>query len=169
MLQGSSASGKSNALKWKNRPWKESSGFANGMPVEDIAATRIQTAFRAYMVCRVINCTHWNSKYIGLRWVGYYGAILCMRFFVFFIYVFLFPSCGANLQALLVVDLHFSRGIDTWIFSHTCTLRYLYNILKKAYPSDYNFHLTSLIDKNGFWFSQWWITVGDPSKTKGII
>ncbi|XP_059439073.1 protein IQ-DOMAIN 9-like [Corylus avellana] len=47
-VKGSSASAKSNALKSKNRTWKESSGFANGMPVEDIAATRIQTAFRAY-------------------------------------------------------------------------------------------------------------------------
>lgn len=148
MLQGSSASAKSNALKWKNRTWKESSGFANGMPVEDIAATRIQTAFRAYKVCRVIDSTDWSPKYIGLRLVGYCGPTLCMCFF--FHLFFIFPSFGANLQALLLVDLHFSRGTDTWIFSHMCTLQYLYNILQGAYPSDYNIHLTSCIDKNGF-------------------
>ena len=57
LLQGSSVSAKStDPFKSKNHSW-----FANGansrnhgllgMPVEDIAATKIQTAFRAYMVC----------------------------------------------------------------------------------------------------------------------
>ena len=59
--QGSSTSAKSNGFKWKNKLQKESASFANGsnranprfpdMPVEDLAATRIQTAFRAYRVC----------------------------------------------------------------------------------------------------------------------
>ena len=62
LLQGSSVSAKStDPFKSKNHSW-----FANGassrnhrllgMPVEDIAATKIQTAFRAYMVCWVTNC-----------------------------------------------------------------------------------------------------------------
>ncbi|KAJ6728511.1 IQ-DOMAIN 5-RELATED [Salix koriyanagi] len=58
--KGSSTSAKSNGFKWKNKLRKESASFANGsnranprfldMPVEDLAATRIQTAFRAYRV-----------------------------------------------------------------------------------------------------------------------
>ncbi|KAG6638757.1 protein IQ-DOMAIN 9-like [Carya illinoinensis] len=57
--KGSSTSEKSNALKSNNHPRKQSSVFANGatirnhgslsMPVEDVAATRIQAAFRAHM------------------------------------------------------------------------------------------------------------------------
>jgi len=59
--QGCTTSAKSNGFKWKNKLRKESAIFANGssranprfidMPVEDVAATQIQTAFRAYMVC----------------------------------------------------------------------------------------------------------------------
>ncbi|CAK7350461.1 unnamed protein product [Dovyalis caffra] len=58
--KGSSTSAKSNGFRWKNKLRKGSASFANGsgganprflgMPVEDVAATRIQTAFRAYMV-----------------------------------------------------------------------------------------------------------------------
>ncbi|XP_059663895.1 protein IQ-DOMAIN 9 [Cornus florida] len=75
LLKGTSASAKSNGIKWKNLSEEESTNFANGastgnptvltnfandgasngnprvlsMPVEDVAATQIQTAFRAYM------------------------------------------------------------------------------------------------------------------------
>ncbi|KAL5772292.1 hypothetical protein ACOSQ2_012216 [Xanthoceras sorbifolium] len=58
-VKGSSASAKSNGFKWKKRSSKESNSLAKssisgnhgalGMPVEDVAAIRIQTAFRAYM------------------------------------------------------------------------------------------------------------------------
>lgn len=51
-VKGSSASAKSKGHKWKKHLGKESSIFAIGcslgMPVEEVAATRIQTAFRAY-------------------------------------------------------------------------------------------------------------------------
>ncbi|XP_022715789.1 protein IQ-DOMAIN 1-like isoform X3 [Durio zibethinus] len=55
-VKGSSASKKSNGLKWKKHQRKASiktsftSGNSNtlGMPIEDLAATQIQTAFRAY-------------------------------------------------------------------------------------------------------------------------
>ncbi|XP_017979423.1 PREDICTED: protein IQ-DOMAIN 14 isoform X2 [Theobroma cacao] len=55
-VKGSSASTKSNGFKWKKHQRKSStktsftSGNANtlGMPIEDLAAIRIQTAFRAY-------------------------------------------------------------------------------------------------------------------------
>ncbi|XVF25695.1 hypothetical protein REPUB_Repub13aG0235900 [Reevesia pubescens] len=55
-VKGSSASTKSNGFKWKKHKRKASnktsftSGNSNtlGMPIEDLAATRIQTAFRAY-------------------------------------------------------------------------------------------------------------------------
>ncbi|XP_022720415.1 protein IQ-DOMAIN 1-like [Durio zibethinus] len=55
-VKGSSASTKSNGFKWKKRQQKASSktsftsGNSNtlGMPIEDFAATRIQTAFRGY-------------------------------------------------------------------------------------------------------------------------
>ncbi|XVF87375.1 hypothetical protein PTKIN_Ptkin18bG0115200 [Pterospermum kingtungense] len=54
-VKGSSASKKSNGFKWKKRLRRASSRTsfirnANtlGMPIEDLAATRIQTAFRAY-------------------------------------------------------------------------------------------------------------------------
>ncbi|GKV36803.1 hypothetical protein SLEP1_g44895 [Rubroshorea leprosula] len=57
-VKGSSASAKSNGFKWKNRPQKLSTSSANGstggnsstlgVPIEDLAAIRIQTAFRAY-------------------------------------------------------------------------------------------------------------------------
>ncbi|XP_021295080.1 protein IQ-DOMAIN 1 isoform X2 [Herrania umbratica] len=55
-VKGSSASTKSNGFKWKKRQRKSStktsftSGNSNtlGMPIEDLAAIRIQTAFRAY-------------------------------------------------------------------------------------------------------------------------
>ncbi|GLT80053.1 hypothetical protein SLA2020_515160 [Shorea laevis] len=57
-VKGSSALAKSKGFKWKNRPQKSSTSFANsctggnpstlGMPIEDLAAIRIQTAFRAY-------------------------------------------------------------------------------------------------------------------------
>ncbi|XVE51433.1 hypothetical protein DITRI_Ditri02bG0039900 [Diplodiscus trichospermus] len=57
-VKGSSASRKSKGFKWKKRQIKASSNTrftsANsntlGMPVEDLAATLIQTAFRAYRV-----------------------------------------------------------------------------------------------------------------------
>ncbi|KAK2642193.1 hypothetical protein Ddye_023956 [Dipteronia dyeriana] len=58
-VKGSSASAKSNGFKWKKRSGKESNSLAksstsgnNGalaIPVEDVAAIRIQTAIRAYM------------------------------------------------------------------------------------------------------------------------
>ncbi|KAH1066127.1 hypothetical protein J1N35_031114 [Gossypium stocksii] len=55
-VKGSSASKKSSGFKWKKHQQKAStrpgliSGNSNtlGMPIEDLAATRIQTAFRAY-------------------------------------------------------------------------------------------------------------------------
>ncbi|KAK5831339.1 Protein IQ-DOMAIN 1 -like protein [Gossypium arboreum] len=55
-VKGSSASKKSSGFKWKKQQQKAStrpgliSGNSNtlGMPIEDLAATRIQTAFRAY-------------------------------------------------------------------------------------------------------------------------
>ncbi|XP_050225822.1 protein IQ-DOMAIN 9 [Mercurialis annua] len=50
--KGSSASAKSNGFKWKNRLRKESVSRDNqrdlDIPIEDLAATKIQTAFRAY-------------------------------------------------------------------------------------------------------------------------
>ncbi|KAF8409004.1 hypothetical protein HHK36_005075 [Tetracentron sinense] len=59
IFMGPSATEKSNGFKWRYRSRKESSSIYNGsssrnhrfigMPVEDIAATRIQTAFRAFM------------------------------------------------------------------------------------------------------------------------
>ncbi|KAJ6416681.1 hypothetical protein OIU84_002532 [Salix udensis] len=64
--KGSSTSAKSNGFKWKNKLRKESASFANGsnranprflgMPVEDLAATRIQTAFRAYRARKTLRC-----------------------------------------------------------------------------------------------------------------
>uniref|UniRef100_A0A2N9I5G8 DUF4005 domain-containing protein n=1 Tax=Fagus sylvatica TaxID=28930 RepID=A0A2N9I5G8_FAGSY len=52
-VKGSAVSAQPNALKWKN--WKESSSFANsGMPIEDFAATKIQTAFRAYIARKTL-------------------------------------------------------------------------------------------------------------------
>ncbi|XP_061983257.1 protein IQ-DOMAIN 9-like isoform X1 [Populus nigra] len=64
--KGSSTSAKSNGFKWKNKLQKESASFANGsnranprfpdMPVEDLAATRIQTAFRAYRARKTLRC-----------------------------------------------------------------------------------------------------------------
>ncbi|KAK9022852.1 hypothetical protein V6N11_003091 [Hibiscus sabdariffa] len=55
-VKGSSASTKSNGFKWKKHQRKASSrtrlisrnSNTLGMPIEDLAATRIQTAFRAY-------------------------------------------------------------------------------------------------------------------------
>lgn len=62
--KGSATSAKSNGFKWKNKLRKESAIFANGssranprfidMPVEDVAATQIQTAFRAYMARKTL-------------------------------------------------------------------------------------------------------------------
>lgn len=62
--KGSTTSAKSNGFKWKNKLRKESAIFANGssranprfidMPVEDVAATQIQTAFRAYMARKTL-------------------------------------------------------------------------------------------------------------------
>lgn len=52
--QESSALAKSNGVKVKNNTRKGSSSLLNGslnMPIEDVAAIRIQTAFRAYKVC----------------------------------------------------------------------------------------------------------------------
>ncbi|KAF2303237.1 hypothetical protein GH714_015645 [Hevea brasiliensis] len=55
LRQGSSDTAKSRGFKWKNRPCKGSAGSAGGnprvldVPFEDLAAIRIQTAFRAYM------------------------------------------------------------------------------------------------------------------------
>ncbi|KAF8413788.1 hypothetical protein HHK36_001781 [Tetracentron sinense] len=63
-VKGSTASEKSNGFKWSSRSRKESSIFSNratngnpgvlGVPVEDIAATRIQTAFRAFMARKTL-------------------------------------------------------------------------------------------------------------------
>ncbi|KAF8391279.1 hypothetical protein HHK36_023581 [Tetracentron sinense] len=63
-VKGSSVLKKSNGFKWRHRTCKESSSFAHGaasgnpgvlgMPVEDIAATRIQTAFRAFMARKTL-------------------------------------------------------------------------------------------------------------------
>ncbi|KAJ9136072.1 hypothetical protein P3X46_033184 [Hevea brasiliensis] len=56
--KGSSASGKSNGFKWKNQSRKESASSAGGNPgvIEDLAATRIQTAFRAYLARKTLRC-----------------------------------------------------------------------------------------------------------------
>ncbi|KAF9683643.1 hypothetical protein SADUNF_Sadunf04G0035200 [Salix dunnii] len=61
-----STTAKSNGFKWKNKMRKESAVLANGssrvnprfigMPVEDVAATQIQTAFRAYMARKTLRC-----------------------------------------------------------------------------------------------------------------
>lgn len=63
-IKGSSAPEKSNGFKWRHRSGKDFRNFANGatsgnprllgVPVEDIAATRIQTAFRAYMARKTL-------------------------------------------------------------------------------------------------------------------
>lgn len=60
MRQGISSGAKSNDFKWRSRSQKGSTSVSCGstsgnprvlgMPVEDMAATRIQTAFRAFMV-----------------------------------------------------------------------------------------------------------------------
>lgn len=56
-VQGTLSPEKQSALKLNNYTGKEFSGLANGIQnenlgsVETIAATRIQTAFRAYKVC----------------------------------------------------------------------------------------------------------------------
>lgn len=45
----------------KNKSHKGFSKFMNGsldMPIEDVAAIRIQTAFRAYKVCLVTSYAH---------------------------------------------------------------------------------------------------------------
>ncbi|KAB5560672.1 hypothetical protein DKX38_005629 [Salix brachista] len=64
--KGSTTSAKSNGFKWKNKMRKESAVLANGssranprfigMPVEDVAAIQIQTAFRAYMARKTLRC-----------------------------------------------------------------------------------------------------------------
>ncbi|XP_058100677.1 protein IQ-DOMAIN 10-like [Magnolia sinica] len=64
--QGSSATEKSNGFKWRHRSRKSSIKFFNGassgnarilgMPIEDIAATRIQTAFRSFMARKALRC-----------------------------------------------------------------------------------------------------------------
>ena len=83
--QGSTTSAKSNGFKWKDKTRKESAVLANGssranprfigMPVEDVAAIQIQTAFRAYMVCPLsgIHVHHidayaykWNTMHIWM-------------------------------------------------------------------------------------------------------
>jgi hypothetical protein len=57
LVQGTLAPEKLSALKSNNYTGKESNGVENGIQnenlvsVETIAATRIQTAFRAYKVC----------------------------------------------------------------------------------------------------------------------
>jgi len=66
LRQGILAQEKLNASKSDNYTGKESSDLANGIKsenlvspgvsVETIAATRIQTAFRAYKVCSVEKC-----------------------------------------------------------------------------------------------------------------
>ncbi|XP_010279173.1 PREDICTED: protein IQ-DOMAIN 1 [Nelumbo nucifera] len=63
-VKESTTTEKSNGFKWKHRSRKETSNFSNGAssgnpsalsaPVEDIAATRIQTAFRAYMARKAL-------------------------------------------------------------------------------------------------------------------
>ncbi|KDP21056.1 hypothetical protein JCGZ_21527 [Jatropha curcas] len=60
-VKGSSASAKSNGFKWKkNRSHKQSTSSSSDnprvlhMPVEDLAAIRIQTAFRAYMARKTL-------------------------------------------------------------------------------------------------------------------
>ncbi|KAF8028588.1 hypothetical protein BT93_E1275 [Corymbia citriodora subsp. variegata] len=61
--QASSSPGKSNSFKWKTHSNKESRTLENGatagksslgMPLEDRAALRIQTAFRAYMARKML-------------------------------------------------------------------------------------------------------------------
>lgn len=58
-VKGSSAA-KSNGFKWKNHPRKASAGHisenakALNMTVEDLAATRIQTAFRVYLARKTL-------------------------------------------------------------------------------------------------------------------
>ncbi|KAK9265620.1 hypothetical protein L1049_021504 [Liquidambar formosana] len=63
-VKGPSAPEKSNGFKWRHRSRKEIRKFANGttsrkpgfigMPIEDIAAIQIQTAFRAYMARKTL-------------------------------------------------------------------------------------------------------------------
>ncbi|KAF2303239.1 hypothetical protein GH714_015673 [Hevea brasiliensis] len=59
-VKGSSDTAKSRGFKWKNRPCKGSAGSAGGnprvldVPFEDLAAIRIQTAFRAYMARKTL-------------------------------------------------------------------------------------------------------------------
>lgn len=54
-VKGSAAPGKSNGFKWKKNPLKACASSAGGipgtlgLPIEDLAAIRIQTAFRAYV------------------------------------------------------------------------------------------------------------------------
>lgn len=60
-VKGPSASEKSNGFKWKHRPRKASNKLLKkagdlGVPVEDIAAIRIQTAFRAYRARKSLRC-----------------------------------------------------------------------------------------------------------------
>lgn len=62
--KGTSTDAKSNGFKWRSRTLKGSTGFSYGstsgnpgvlgIPVEDIAATRIQTAFRAFMARKTL-------------------------------------------------------------------------------------------------------------------
>uniref|UniRef100_A0A6N2KP78 DUF4005 domain-containing protein n=1 Tax=Salix viminalis TaxID=40686 RepID=A0A6N2KP78_SALVM len=64
--KGSSTSAKSNGFKWKNKLRKESASFANGSnranpdfltcQLSNLAATRIQTAFRAYRARKTLRC-----------------------------------------------------------------------------------------------------------------
>ena len=75
LRQGILAQEKLNASKSNNYPGKESSGLTNGIKsenlvsagvsVETIAATRIQTAFRAYKVCWVENFVETGSYSTG--------------------------------------------------------------------------------------------------------
>ncbi|KAJ8761524.1 hypothetical protein K2173_001659 [Erythroxylum novogranatense] len=65
-VKDSLSSGKSSGFKWKNKTHKKSLTLANGSttrnprvlsgPVEELAATRIQTAFRAYMARKSLRC-----------------------------------------------------------------------------------------------------------------
>lgn len=81
--QESSARAKSNGIKVKNNTRKGSNSLMNGslnMPIEDVAAIRIQTAFRAYKVCLVWHCVHEFFEIDSARLIYIYILIIIPLF-----------------------------------------------------------------------------------------